>query len=97
MVLPLIALVGGLMVYRPEIISKNLDAIGRSLIVLMVIGYIWDAYAVYEGWWFYETGQIVDIWILGLPLEEHLFILTTSLFYILLTLTAMELWGDERR
>ncbi len=96
MLIPLVLLTGGVLYYRPKIITENCDVISRSLIVLMIIGYIWDAYAVHEGWWYYEPHQIVNIWILGLPIEEHLFIVSTSIFYIILTLIALDRWGDEK-
>lgn len=96
MIAPLILLIGGVLLYRSEIITDNLDIIGRSMIVLFIIGYIWDAYAVHAGWWFYKPHQIVNIWILGLPIEEYVFIFATILFYTILTLVALDIWGDEK-
>jgi len=81
--------------YKPKLITDSLDVIGISMTFLMVIGYVWDAYAIYEGWWYYESHQIVGLWFLGMPLEEYLFILTTSLFYVLLTLIALDRWDKK--
>lgn len=95
MVVPLLVLITGVQLWRPAVIWDNTGVIGRSMAVLFVIGIIWDAYAIHAGWWYYEPHQIVGIWFLGMPLEEFVFIITTSLFYIILTLIGLELWGDR--
>lgn len=96
MIVPLVVLIIGVQLWRPAVIWDNTSVIARSMAVLFVIGIIWDSYAIHAGWWYYESHQIVGVWFLGMPLEEFVFIITTSLFYILLTLIGLELWGERQ-
>lgn len=96
MVLPLTIMISCIMFFRKEIITSNLDVIWRSTTLIYIIGYLWDFLAVNNGWWFYEKQQIIGIWFLGLPIEEHLFIILTTLFYVILTLLALTKWGDKK-
>lgn len=95
MIVPLLVLVTGILVYRQHIMTDNIGVIGRSMALLFIIGYLWDAFAIHAGWWYYEPSQVVGIWLLGMPLEEYIFIFATSLFYILITLIGLEYWGDD--
>jgi lycopene beta-cyclase len=63
----------------------------------LVGGWGWDVLAVQFGLWHFEDGVIVDVWFLGLPLEEWLWIVGTTLMFSVLTLIIAQRHGLEER
>ncbi len=53
-------------------------------------GWIWDALAVRFALWHYDSAHILGVWILGLPLEEWLWIAGTTLLFGGLTVVLAE-------
>jgi lycopene cyclase domain-containing protein len=50
----------------------------RLLLAIMpaiVVGVVWDAYAVHAGQWSFDHRYLVGVWVGNLPLEELLFFL----------------------
>lgn len=41
----------------------------------------WDIIAVYEKIWYFKAPYILNIWFLGLPIEEHIFIAFVTLLF----------------
>jgi len=53
-------------------------SIREALIVfgsLLVIGSIWDSFAIFRGYWIYDRTFLVGVTIGFMPLEEYLFML----------------------
>jgi len=57
-------------------------------------GWLWDALAVRRGVWFYAPEHISPVWLLGLPLEEWLWIAGITWLFGALTIV---LAGQEER
>jgi len=53
-------------------------------------GWAWDALSVRLGIWFYAPNNILGLWLLGLPLEEWLWIVGVTLLFALLTIVLVE-------
>ena len=53
-------------------------------------GWAWDALAVRLGAWYYDTGNILNIWIGGLPIEEWLWIAGVTLLFGCVTVLCVE-------
>jgi lycopene cyclase domain-containing protein len=65
-------------------------ALGLASLGSLLGGWAWDAWAVQFGVWFYEPGNIIGWWFLGLPLEEWLWIVGVTLMFGGLTVVLME-------
>ncbi len=68
---------------------------GRALLWIvagsLVGGWMWDALSVRWGIWFYAPSNIFGLWLIGLPIEEWLWIAGITLMFALLTMVVAEL------
>ena len=69
-------------------------------LLILAIYLAWDYWAIYQGNWYFDTEQILDVYLFGkIPVEEILFFiivpLTTLLTY--LALTKITKWIAARR
>ncbi len=66
----------------------------RALLLVMLGslagGWLWDALSVRLGIWFYAPANILGVWLVGLPLEEWLWIGGVTLMFGLLTVVLVE-------
>jgi lycopene cyclase domain-containing protein len=53
-------------------------------------GWAWDALSVRLGVWYYAPANVLNFWVVGLPIEEWLWILGVTLMFGLLTVLLME-------
>jgi lycopene cyclase domain-containing protein len=65
-------------------------ALGWVLLGALVGGWAWDAASVQLRVWFYAPEHITSVWLLGLPLEEWLWIGGTTLLFALTTIVLIE-------
>lgn len=65
-------------------------ALGLAALGALVGGWLWDALAVRAGLWFYDPDHILNVWILGLPLEEWLWIVGVTLLFGAITVLLVE-------
>ncbi|MCA9324527.1 lycopene cyclase domain-containing protein [Candidatus Saccharibacteria bacterium] len=56
------------------------------VIASLIIAIPWDILAVQSDIWHYFDGHHLGIWLLGLPIEEYLYILTVSVYVATATL-----------
>lgn len=56
----------------------------------LVGGWLWDALAVRVGLWHYDPARIAGIWLVGLPLEEWLWIGGVTLLFGSVTIILAE-------
>jgi len=56
----------------------------------LVGGWLWDALSVRWGIWFYAPSNIFGLWLIGLPIEEWLWIAGITLMFALLTIVLVE-------
>jgi lycopene cyclase domain-containing protein len=75
--LPLLAL---LIFARPALWRRR-AALGWALAGALVGGWAWDALIVKIGGWYYDPNNILNIWLVGLPLEEWLWIAGVTLMF----------------
>jgi lycopene cyclase domain-containing protein len=61
----------------------------------LVGGWAWDALAVQLGLWYYDPNNLFGWWWFGLPLEEWLWIVGTTLMFSGLTVILADRWGAE--
>jgi lycopene cyclase domain-containing protein len=80
--------------WQPQAIWRQRRALGWTLVGAFVGGWAWDALAVRLGAWYYDPGNIVNVWIAGLPLEEWIWIAGVSLMFAVITVVIKE---RERR
>lgn len=57
-----------------------------SIIGALIFAIPWDIYAVKTGIWYFPEGGNVGLWMLGLPLEEYLFITTSTFMFACITI-----------
>jgi lycopene cyclase domain-containing protein len=53
-------------------------------------GWLWDGIAIQAHVWYYDAANITDVWLLGMPLEEWLWIVGVTLLFGSLTVVLME-------
>ena len=53
-------------------------------------GWAWDALSVRLGVWYYSPQNVTNLWIVGLPVEEWLWIVGVTLLFGMLTLALIE-------
>ena len=56
----------------------------------LVGGWAWDALSVKLGIWYYEPANTVGVWMLGLPLEEWLWVAGVTWLFSALTVVLAE-------
>jgi len=83
--LPLLLLLG----WRQQLWSQR-RTLAWVLLGSLLGGWAWDALAVRFALWYYDPGRIVGVWFLGLPLEEWLWIIGTTLMFGGLTVILAE-------
>ena len=67
----------------------------RKVLILSIIGGVlfgmpWDYISTKNKIWIFSTERIVNVWILGLPIEEWLFFIFVTLLF---TTTTILLWN----
>jgi lycopene cyclase domain-containing protein len=60
-------------------------ALGLTLLIALLGGWAWDWVAVSLGAWHFDPGSILGQWVIGLPVEEWLWIIGTTLLFGSLT------------
>lgn len=60
-----------------------------TIIGALIFSYLWDLIAINQRIWYFELPHILGIFILGLPLEEYVFIIGIVLLF---TITTILLW-----
>ncbi len=56
----------------------------------LVGGWLWDGIAIQAGVWYYDPASIAGLWLLGMPLEEWLWIVGVTLMFGSVTVVWME-------
>jgi lycopene cyclase domain-containing protein len=56
----------------------------------IIFGFPWDYLAIQERIWYFTKPQIIGVWILGLPLEEYIFILLETLLFATITVILLQ-------
>lgn len=80
-----------LLIWRwPHLLGRQRRALGLTALGALAGGWAWDALAVRWGIWFYDPGHILNLWYLGLPLEEWLWFTGVSLMFGALTVVLVE-------
>jgi lycopene cyclase domain-containing protein len=80
-----------LIVWRwSDLLRRQGRALALTALGALIGGWAWDALAVRWGVWFYNPANILDLWYVGLPLEEWLWFTGVSLMFGSLTVVLME-------
>ncbi|CAN5708295.1 hypothetical protein BH10CHL1_BH10CHL1_32730 [soil metagenome] len=69
---------------------KQRRALALATFGSLVGGWAWDVIAVRFGAWYYDPNHIFGLWYFGLPIEEWLWIVGTTLFFGSLTVILAE-------
>jgi len=62
-------------------LETSLRTLVKPIAVLYVIGVVWDAVAVTQGWWTFSEEGILGLKLI-LPIEEYIFMFTIPLLCI---------------
>jgi lycopene cyclase domain-containing protein len=80
-----------LIVWRwSHLLRRQRRALALTALGALVGGWAWDALAVRLGVWFFNPANMLNLWFLGLPLEEWLWFTGVSLMFGALTVVLME-------
>ncbi len=81
---------------RGRLLWRCRRALGLTLLGALLLGGLWDALAVRVHIWYYAAANIAGLWLLGLPVEEWLWISGTALLFGCLAVLVKEREGDHR-
>jgi len=65
----------------PGVIWAQRRALGWTTLGALVGGWLWDGLAIQFHVWYYAPANIAGIWLLGMPLEEWLWIVGVTLLF----------------
>lgn len=78
------------LLYWQRLLWRQRRALALTTLGSLVGGWTWDVLAVRFGAWYYDPNHISGQWILGLPLEEWLWIIGVTLMFGALTVVLAE-------
>ncbi|SRR6266545_7125123 len=84
--LPLLALLAA----ARRALWRRRRALGWMLAGALAGGWAWDVLAVRLGVWYYDSNNILNVWIGGLPLEEWLWTAGITLLFGCVTILVVE-------
>src|SRR3954471_4734339 len=73
-----------------HLLWKQRRALTLATFGALVGGWAWDVIAVRFGAWYYDPNHIFGLWYFGLPIEELLWIVGTTLLFGSLTVVVAE-------
>ncbi len=65
-------------------------ALAWTTLGALVGGWLWDGLAIRIAFWRYDPGTIAGVWLLGMPIEEWLWIAGVALLFGSLTVVLLE-------
>lgn len=68
----------------------------RAAVWALLFGVPYDYVAIRTDIWHFPPEHVLGVWIIGLPLEEHLFIATVT-FYVACVALCMRAWMRQAR
>lgn len=68
-------------------------AILVSILAALLFGWPWDLVMVKGGVWRFSQQYILGYWVLGIPIEEFVFIVATTWLFCVLTLVLYHKYG----
>ncbi len=80
--------------WRPQLWQQR-RALAWVTLGSLVGGWAWDALAVRVGLWHYDPARIAGLWLIGLPLEEWLWIVGVTLLFGSTTVILAERMGVQ--
>jgi len=79
-----------MLVWRRDTIIRRWKTVLFCAIGSLGIAVPWDHFAIMGGLWRFPPGEVIGIWLLGLPLEEWLFISFIGMEVAMMALIFME-------
>ncbi len=70
-------------------------ALALAVVGSLAGGWAWDALSVRLGIWFYRPDDILGVWIVGLPIEEWLWIIGVTVLFGLTAIVILEQQGER--
>ncbi len=67
-------------------LSKFPRTIAFCVVGSLIFSVPWDIVAVRSNIWHFFDGHILDVWVVGLPIEEYLFIVSVAAYISTITL-----------
>lgn len=69
-----------------DILRRSVRILVLAIIGALLVSVPWDVISIQERIWFFETPHILGVWLLGLPIEEWLFIIIVTALFASITL-----------
>ena len=89
-ILPLAAL----WTFGRRTLRKYARMLGLTAIGCLVVSVPWDILSVQGGIWYFKPPHIVGVWLLGLPIEEYVYIVGVGLLACSVTILLWERYGE---
>ena len=80
----------GLSLRGRAVLRQQWRALGLISVGAFAGGWAWDALSVQLGVWYYAPANVLSFWIVGLPVEEWLWISGVTLMFGMLTVMLVE-------
>lgn len=82
--------------FKLRILIKYRMALLLTAMGCLFIAVPWDLLAVNDHIWYFSEPYILGIWLLGLPIEEYVYILFVGLLSASVTILAWERYGIRK-
>ena len=73
--------------------KKYMVMLGLTAVGCLAVSVPWDILSVKDGIWYFTTPHIFGIWLIGLPLEEYVYIVCVGLLACSVTILFWERLG----
>ena len=88
-ILPLVLL----WVFAHKTLRKHARLLGFTALGCLAVSVPWDILSVQDGIWYFTEPHILGVWVLGLPIEEYVYIVGVGLLACIVTLLLWERYG----
>lgn len=91
-VLPVVAL----FIIKFKVLKKYKLIFLFTIIGSFIFSIPWDYIAIKEKIWYFAEPHIFGLWILGLPIEEYLFIIFETMLFTIITILLWKKFGSKK-
>jgi lycopene cyclase domain-containing protein len=83
-------------IWKYKSLRKYAQVLGLTVIGCLAVSIPWDILSVNNRIWYFSKPHIFGLWLLGLPLEEYVYIAGVGLLACSVTVLLWDLYGEKQ-